>query len=95
MRLRSIAIGLLLAIASLVQRVCAMYGQSAVLVVSAPMVRLLRAFRLGIRNRLFWTGTSAVRPVQGTMLNRGASLWSATATPSLGLNGTEQAALLR
>ena len=25
---------------------------------------------------------------QGTMLNRGASLWSATATPSLGLNGT-------
>lgn len=26
--------------------------------------------------------------VQGTMLNRGASVWSATATPSLGLNGT-------
>src|ERR1700678_3392813 len=26
--------------------------------------------------------------VQGTMLNRGASLWSATATPALGLNGT-------
>lgn len=25
---------------------------------------------------------------QGTMLNRGASLWSATATPTLGLNGT-------
>src|ERR1700677_5249150 len=26
--------------------------------------------------------------VQGTILNRGASVWSATATPSLGLNGT-------
>lgn len=31
--------------------------------------------------------------VQGTMLNRGASFWSATATPSLGLNGTASGSL--
>lgn len=32
--------------------------------------------------------------VQGTILNRGASLWSATATPSLGLNGGTGGALI-